>query len=130
MLTLTLELSSGYSVRANRTYLNLPYWDASQRAICVMKPAKLILLVAIILLVSCAPKSGERIRESPDQSENRTNELLRPGLPMNTVREAWGTPDKVEENCYRDECLIVWIYKGSPKMRYLYFEDGILVSWQ
>ncbi len=25
MLTLTLELSSGYSVRANRTYLNLPY---------------------------------------------------------------------------------------------------------
>ena len=130
MLTLTLELSSGYSVRANRTYLNLPYWEASQRAICVMKPAKLILLVAIILLVSCAPKTGERIRESPDQSENRTNELLRPGLPMNTVREAWGTPDSVEENCYRDECLIVWIYKGSPKMRYLYFEDGILVSWQ
>jgi hypothetical protein len=96
----------------------------------VMKPAKLIPLVAIIFLVSCAPKTGERIRESPAQSEKRTYELLRPGLPMNTVREAWGSPDSVDENCYRDECLIVWIYKGSSKVSYLFFEDGILVSWQ
>jgi hypothetical protein len=110
--------------------MDLSQFALSQRAICVMKPAKLIPLVAIIFLVSCAPKSGERIRESPAQSEKRTNELLRPGLPMNTVREAWGSPDSVEENCYRDECLIVWIYKGSPKMRYLFFEDDILVSWQ
>jgi hypothetical protein len=96
----------------------------------MMKPAKLILLVALIFLVSCAPKTDERIRESPDQSEKRSYRLLRPGLPMNTVREAWGSPDKIEENCYRDECLIVWIYKGSPKVRYLFFEDSILVSWQ
>ena len=97
---------------------------------CVMKPTKLILLVAIISLVSCGPKTGERIRESPPQPEKRTYELLRPGLPMNTVREAWGVPDKVEQNCYRDECLIVWTYKGSPNVRYLFFKDGILVSWQ
>ena len=97
-----------------------------------MKPSKLILLVAIISLVFCGPKTAERIRESPDQPqpEKRTYELLRPGLPMNTVREAWGVPDKVEQNCYRDECLIVWIYGGSPNVRYLFFKDGILVSWQ
>jgi hypothetical protein len=95
-----------------------------------MKLTKLILLLAIISLVSCGPKTGERIRESPDQPKKRTYELLRPGLPMNIVREAWGSPDKVEENCYRDECLIVWIYAGSPKVRYLFFKDGILVSWQ
>jgi hypothetical protein len=99
-------------------------------AICVMKPTKLILLVAIISLVSCGPKTGERMREGPDQPKKRTYELLRPGLTMNTVREAWGDPDKVEENCYRDECLIVWTYKGSPKVRYLFFRDGLLVSWQ
>jgi len=103
---------------------------ASQRAVCVMKPTNLILLLAIISLVSCGPKTGERIRESPEQSEKRTYELLRPGLPMNTVREAWGSPDSVDENCYRDECLIVWIYKGYSKERYLFFKDGILVSWQ
>ena len=96
----------------------------------MMKPAKLILLVALIFSVSCAPKTSELIRESPDQSEERTYELLRPGLQMNTVREAWGSPDSVDENCYRDECLIVWIYKGSSRERYLYFKDGVLVSWQ
>jgi hypothetical protein len=106
--------------------------EAFQRAICVMKLTKLILLVAIISLISCGPKTAERIRESPDQPqpEKRNYELLRPGLPMNTVKEAWGSPDSVEENCYRDECLIVWTYKGSPKVRYLFFKDGILVSWQ
>ena len=109
---------------------DLSQFALSQRAICVMKPAKLIPLVAFIFLVSCAPKTGEGIRESTDQSEKRAYELLRPGLQMNTVREAWGTPDKVEENCYRDECLIVWIYKGSTKVRYLFFENGILVSWK
>ena len=95
-----------------------------------MKPAKLIPLVVLFFLVSCAPKTTEPIRESPDQSEERTYELLRPGLPMDTVREAWGSPDSVDENCYRDECLIVWIYKGSSRVRYLYFKDGFLVSWQ
>jgi len=104
--------------------------EASQRATCVMKPTKLILLVAFISLVSCGPKTGERIRESPNQSEKRTYELLRPGLPMNTVREAWGSPDSVDENCYRDECLIVWIYKEHSRERYLFFKDDILVSWQ
>jgi len=95
-----------------------------------MKPSKLLLLLAIISLVSCGPKTGERIQKSPDQPKKRSYELLRPGLPMDTVREAWGSPDKVEENCYRDECLIVWTYKGSPKVRYLFFKDNILVSWQ
>ena len=104
--------------------------EASQKAICAMKFAKLLPLVALIILASCAPKTGERIQESPDQFEKRTYEILRPGLPMSSVKEAWGSPDKVEKNCYRDECLIVWIYKGSPKVRYLFFEDGILVSWQ
>ena len=101
-------------------------------AICMMKPFKLILLVAIISLVSCGPKTGERIRESSDQPqpEKKTYELLRPGLPMNTVREAWGNPDSIEESCYRDECLILWIYEVSPKVRHLFFKDGILVSWQ
>ena len=104
--------------------------EPSQRVICVMKFAKLIPLVFLIFLVSCAPKTGEPIRENTDQSEKRTYELLRPGLPMNTVREAWGKPDSVEETCYRDECLIVWIYQRYSKARHLFFKDGILVSWQ
>jgi hypothetical protein len=95
-----------------------------------MKPTSLILLVAIISLLSCGHKTGERIRESPDRSENRTYELLRPGLPMDTVLEAWGNPDKVDESCYRDECLIVWIYKRDSKVRYLFFKDNILAGWQ
>lgn len=97
-----------------------------------MKFSKLILLVAIISLVSCGLKTGERIRESPDQlqPQKKAYELLRPGLPMSTVREAWGSPDSIEESCYRDECLILWIYEGSPKVRHLFFKDGILVSWQ
>ena len=95
-----------------------------------MKPINLILLIAIIAMVSCGPGAGERIRESPDQPEKRTYELLRPGLSMKNVEEAWGPPDSVEDNCYRDECLIVWIYKGYSNDRYLFFEDGVLVSWQ
>ena len=95
-----------------------------------MKPINLILLIAIIAMVSCGPKTGERIRESPDQREEITYELLRPGLSMTTVEEAWGRPDSVEDNCYRDECLIVWTYEGYPKDRYLFFKDGVLVSWQ
>lgn len=138
MVTLTPELSSGYSDLIVKAYVTeqveyilvFSSLEASQRAICVMKPSKLILLVAIISLVSCGPKTAERIRESPDQSKKGTYELLRPGLPMKTVREAWGSPDSVDENCYRDECLIVWIYGGSPNVRYLFFKDGILVSWQ
>ena len=95
-----------------------------------MKPINLILLIAIIAMVSCGPGAGEHIRESPDQPEEITYELLQPGLSMKTVEEAWGRPDSVEENCYRDECLIVWIYKGYSNNRYLFFKDRFLVSWQ
>ena len=95
-----------------------------------MKPVNIILLIAIIALVSCAPRTREPIREIPDQPEKRTYELLRPGLSMKTVEEGWGRPDSVEDNCYRDECLIVWIYKGYANDRYLFFKDGVLVSWQ
>jgi hypothetical protein len=95
-----------------------------------MKPVNLILLVAVIALLSCAPRTGESIRKSPDQPEKRSYELLRPGLSMKTVEEGWGRPDSVEDNCYRDECLIVWIYKGYSNERYLFFKDGVLVSWQ
>jgi hypothetical protein len=95
-----------------------------------MKPVNLILLVAVIALLSCAPRTGESIRKSPDQPEKRSYELLRPGLSMKTVEEGWGSPDSVEDNCYRDECLIVWIYKGYSNERYLFFKDGVLVSWQ
>jgi hypothetical protein len=95
-----------------------------------MKPVNLILLIAVIALLSCAPRTGEPIRKSPEQPKKRTYELLRPGLSMKTVEEGWGSPDSVEDNCYRDECLIVWIYKGYSNDRYLFFKDGILVSWQ
>ena len=95
-----------------------------------MKPINLMLLIAVIAMVSCGPGARERIRESPDQPEKRTYELLQPGLSMNTVEEAWGRPDSVEDNCYRDECLIVWIYKGYSNDRYLFFKDEVLVSWQ
>ena len=95
-----------------------------------MKPINLILLIAFIAMVSCGPGAGERVRETPDQPEKITYELLRPGLSMKTVEEAWGRPDSVEDNCYRDECLIVWIYKGYSNDRYLFFKDGGLVSWQ
>lgn len=95
-----------------------------------MKPVNLILLVAVIALFSCAPRTGEPIRKSPDQPKKRSYELLRPGLSMRTVEEGWGRPDSVEDNCYRDECLIVWIYKGYSNDRYLFFKDGVLVSWQ
>ena len=95
-----------------------------------MNSTKSILLVALILLLSCGPKTGEGIRQSPEQPEHRTYELLRPGLPMDTVREAWGSPDKVDESCYRDECLIVWIYKIDSKVRYLFFKDKMLAGWQ
>jgi hypothetical protein len=76
-----------------------------------MKPINLMLLIAVIAMVSCAPGAGERIRESPDQPEKRTYELLQPGLSMKTVEEAWGRPDSVEDNCYRDECLIVEYFR-------------------
>lgn len=95
-----------------------------------MKPINLMLLIAVIAMVSCGPGAGERIRESPDQPEKRTYELLQPGLSMKTVGEAWGRPDSVEDSCYRDECLIVWIYKGYSNDRNLFFKDGVLVSWQ
>jgi hypothetical protein len=95
-----------------------------------MKPINLMLLIAVIAMVSCGPGAGERIRESPDQPEKRTYELLQPGLSMKTVEEAWGRPDSVEDSCYRDECLIVWIYKGYSNDRNLFFKDGVLVSWQ
>jgi hypothetical protein len=95
-----------------------------------MKPGNLILLIAVIVMVSCAPRTGERIQKSPDQPKKRTYELLRPGLSMKTVEEGWGRPDAVEDNCYRDECLIVWIYKGYSNDRYLFFKEGVLVSWQ
>lgn len=95
-----------------------------------MKLVNIILLIAIIALVSCAPRTREPILEIPDQPKKRTYELLRPGLSMKTVEEGWGHPDSVEDNCYRDECLIVWIYKGYSNDRYLFFKDGVLVSWQ
>lgn len=92
-------------------------------------------------LISCAeitPPTPKEVLEKPFGS----GPLYR-GMPQEEVVELWGQPNVVNEISrdpiagLREEWIYYARYPGVPvdynylsKTRYLYFEDGVLISWQ
>ncbi|MBE2293987.1 MAG: DUF4124 domain-containing protein [Phycisphaerales bacterium] len=55
---------------------------------------------------------------------------VRVGMTMEEVRRSWGSPDKKNTSFVAGHSHEQWVYRrGSVQSQYLYFEDGMLTSW-
>lgn len=106
-----------------------------------MKRLIALMLFSGCFIVSCtsAPTPGpeDSVNASPSKSEEYTEEELkefslegkiRKGMLKSMVKNAWGRPEKSMERQSRDGITATWLY--SSRGATLYFEDGLLSSWE
>jgi len=67
-----------------------------------------------------------RKKYNPSTAELIINHKLQLGMTKDMVIESWGQPKNINKSVYSWGVHEQWVYDS----RYLYFEDGILTSWQ
>ena len=88
---------------------------------------------------NCINKISARQREtyfrqhpelSEDMKKSILNRQLRVGMDIDQVVLCWGNPWDVNKSAGRWGRYDQWVYYDGVKWRYLYFENGVLDSWQ
>lgn len=92
----------------------------------------IIVSLLFISLSNCVTTDNQTQNTSDTFFEVRGYKgLLRLGMTTEQVLEIWDYPDDINRGVYTFGVHEQWIYKtGEFDAWYLYFEDGVLTSWQ